>query len=198
MELDELKQTWKQTPIQKTINTDIMELIQHKSYGPLAAIKRSFRKDMMIMMIMPFILILTNLNDLNTVFSSIMFWSYVVFCAGIIGFVYYNYQLVRKMEGMDGMVKSNLRQQLDILETRLRWNIIGLRIAMIYFILLTEIVPYFQHYRMLDLWHSFPSIARYGTYAGLLILQYYVSRQVCNRKYGQHIEYLKKLVNDMQ
>jgi hypothetical protein len=40
MELDDLKNSWKKTELKTNKNVDIMELIQHKSYGPVAALKR--------------------------------------------------------------------------------------------------------------------------------------------------------------
>src|SRR5450432_3076624 len=105
MELDDLKQTWKHLPIKNNINTDIMELIQHKSHGPVAAMKRVFKKQITVMAILPLVLIATNLNDVRIVFTSVMFWCYVAFCIGIIVFAYYNYRIVTKMENMDGMVR---------------------------------------------------------------------------------------------
>src|SRR5258706_3695349 len=198
MELDDLKQTWKQSETKKNINTDIMKLVQHKSYGPIAALKREFRKQIMLMMILPVMLLLTNADDISRVLTSVMFWSYVAFCSGIVVFAYYNYRIVSKMEVMDGMVKSNLEQQVNILETRLKWKIIGLRIALLYFILLTETVPYFQHYRMLDKWHSLSPFIRFGSYAALLMTQYFLSAKIIRRKFGRHLNYLKDLVQEMQ
>jgi hypothetical protein len=198
MELDDLKENWKQTQIKKITNEKIMDLIQHKSYGPVAALKRTFKKEIRLMILLPLILILPNVDDINHVLTSVMFWSYVAFCIAVITLAYSNYQTVRKMEGMDGMVKSNLQQQIEILETRLRWNIIGVRIAFLFFILLTEVVPYFQHYRMLDKWHSLSPFIRFGTYAALLVLQYFTSRAVTERKYGSHLRYLKDLTKEME
>ena len=123
MELDELKNTWQQTPPQKNINTDIMEIIQHKSYGPLAALKKTFRKQMVLMFLIPFLLLLTNLQDIQGVLTSILFWSYVAFCIYIIVFAYYNYRLVSKMEKKDAMVKTTLEQQIHLLEKRANWQI---------------------------------------------------------------------------
>ena len=197
MELDDLKQTWKQSEV-KNLNTDIMKLIQHKSYGPIAALKREFRKQIIVMMILPVMLILTNADDISRVLTSVMFWSYVAFCLGIIVFAWYNYRIVKKMEVMDGMVKSNIEQQVNILETRLKWKVIALRIVLLYFILLTEIVPYFQHYRMLDKWHSLSPVIRFGSYAALLLLQYFLSAKVIRRKFGTHLNYLKDLMREMQ
>src|SRR5437868_15056136 len=169
MELDDLKQAWKQTDKQKPLNKNIMEMIQHKSYGPVAALKKSYKKQMTVMFIIPLLLLLTNLDDVNKALTSVMFWSYVAFCIAVIIFAFYNYKIASKMQQMDGIVKSNLEQQILLLEKRLKWKIIGLRIALVFFILLTEIIPYFQHYRILYKWHSLPVIIRYGFYAALLI-----------------------------
>ena len=198
MELDDLKQSWKDEKITPQINTDIMELIQHKSYGPLAAMKRNFRKEILLMALLPFILALTNADDISKVYTSFMFWSYVAFCISMIIRSYYNYRMVERMENMQGAVVSNLERQLNLLETRLKWNIISLRFVMLYFIIVTEVLPYFQDFRMLRHWHSLPWYARYGTYAGLLLLQFVVSRKVLQRKYGNHIDYLKKLLGEMK
>src|SRR5258705_3896421 len=105
MELEDLKKTWKQTEISTNKNIDIMELIHNKNYGPLAALKRAFLKEIRMMAIIPLILLLTNLDNIGGVLRSVMFWSYVAFCIGVVAFASYNYRLVAKMEGMDGMVK---------------------------------------------------------------------------------------------
>jgi Ca2+/Na+ antiporter len=113
MELDELKQLWDQTPLTHRENKDLMELIQHKSYGPVAALKKVYKKQIIMMLVLPLVLLLTNLRDINIVLTSVMFWSYVAFCIAMIVFAWYNYRLVRKMEGMDGVVKTNLEQQIE-------------------------------------------------------------------------------------
>jgi hypothetical protein len=199
MELDDLKQAWKQTEIKQTpINKNIMEMIQHKSYGPVAALKKSYKKQMLVMSLLPILLLLTNINDISKVLTSIMFWSYIAFCIAVIIFAFYNYRITEKMQNMDGMVKANLEQQILLLEKRLRWKIAGLRIALLFFITLTEVLPVFQHYRMLDEWHSIPLLVRYGFYAALLVLQYYLSPKVLERKFGRHLTYLKNLAKEME
>jgi hypothetical protein len=198
MELDDLKQTWKQADPKENINLNIMELIQNKSYGPVAELKKGFKKRIMLMLIVPFVLLLTNVSDINKTVNSVMFWSYVAFCVGNVVFSWLNYRIVARMEGMDRMLRTNLEEQVNILETRLKWNIIGVRIALLFFIALTEIVPYFQHYSMLDKWHSLNPLIRYGTYTLLLSLQYFMSRKIFERKFGRHLCYLKGLVKEMQ
>jgi hypothetical protein len=198
MELDELKQTWQQATIEKPSNTDIMELIHQKSYGPVAALKRVFRKQMAMMSIIPLLLILTNMNDVYAVFTSILFWSYVAFCIGIILFAAYNYRIAGKMEEMHGEVKQNLEQQVSLLEKRMHWELVGLRCVLIFFVILLETVPYVQHYRMLDKWHSLSPFIRFALYAGLATVQYFTNRKLSYQKVGRHLAYLKGLVSEMR
>ena len=198
MELDDLKQAWKETSINTSKNKNIMDLIKHKSYGPIAALKREFRKQIVLMLVLPVFLLSTTIDDISQITTNILFWSYVAFCLGMVVFAAANYRIVEKMGTMDDMVRSHLQQQLDLLETRLKWKVIGLRITLLFFIVLLEVVPYFQHYRMLDKWHSLSPVIRFGTYAGFLILQYFLSRAVSERKFGSHIRYLKSLMNEMQ
>jgi len=198
MELDDLKQTWKQANIQKDKNTDIMDLMKHKSYGPIAALKREFRKQIIVMALLPLFLLFTTIDDLSQIFSNVLFWSYVAFCLGMVVFASANYRIVDKMGRMDRMVRLNLEQQIDLLEKRLKWKIVALRITLLFFIALLEIVPFFQHYRMLDKWHSLSPVIRFASYAALLVLQYFLSRIVSERKFGAHVKYLKALMNEMQ
>jgi hypothetical protein len=198
MDLDELKNTWQQMPPQKNINTDIMEILQHKSYGPLAALKKTFRKQMVAMFLIPFLLLLTNAQDIQGVLTSILFWSYVAFCIYIIVFAYYNYRIVSKMEEKDAMVKTTLEQQIHLLEKRANWQVASTRVVLLFFIMLVEVVPYLQHYRMLDKWHALPVPVRIGAYAFLLLLQYLLNKTIKQRKIGRHLDYLKELLRQMQ
>lgn len=198
MELDELKKTWNHIQPLNPHNQNIMDIIQHKNQGPTAALKKSFRRQIVVLSIMPALLILTNINHVETTLTSIFFISYVVFCIGVILYSVYNYRLVRNMENADGAVRSNLEYQIDQLETRLRLNNTGLRIVLVYFILLCEVVPFFQHFSMLDLWHSFHPVIRFLTYGLLIVAQYYMSKKVSYEKFGKHLEYLKNLVKDLQ
>ena len=198
MELDDLKQTWQQSQSAKPLNTNIMELIQHKSYGPLAALKKTFIRHILFMIIWPAYIIIDNIDDLHYAFNNVLFWVYIAFSLGIIVFTYYNYRIVSKMESMDNLVKANVEQQVDLLQTRMKWKKTGLTIATLFFIALVEIIPYFQHYRMLDKWHAVAPVIRFLSYAAFMIFQYFVSTWLNERRYGRHLRYLKELANEMQ
>ena len=172
-------------------------MIRHKSYGPVAELKRSYRKQILVMSLLPVLLLLTNMDDIQKPLNSILFWSYVALCIGMAVFSVYDYRIVEKMQAMDKMIKQNLQQQITILETRLRWKIISLRIALLFLIALTEVVPYFQHYRMLDKWHSLPLLVRLSCYAAFIALQYFLSPAILKRKFGRHLEYLKELAKEL-
>ena len=150
------------------------------------------------MAVLPIMLILTNLNNPQAVFTSILFWSYVAFCCATVTFAGYNYRIVRKMETMTERVRANIEQQVTLLEKRKRMELIGLRIMLLIFIALTEIVPYIQHYRMLDYWHSLPLSLRVSSYATLVLVQYFINRRLSEQRVGRHIVYLKRLVKEMR
>ncbi len=199
MELDELKSHWKQTDkIQKHTNQNIMELIQNKSHGPIAELKRSFKKQIIGMTVLTIAIIAANFEHIDKTFSSALFWFYLLFCISVITFARLNYALVEKMEGMDGKVKSNLEQQTVILETRIRQKLMGIHTAFLLFIILLEVLPYFQHFRMLDKWHSLSPFIRFGAYAALFLYQYFVTRMGSRRGSEQHLAKLKELVKQMQ
>ena len=198
MELDELKQTWKETTIKKNKNTDIMDLMKHKSYGPIAALKKAYRRQIVLMSLLPFILLLGQIDDLSKPLTSVLFWTYVAFCVAMVIFASYNYRIVSNIEGMDAMVKDNLEQQVNLLDTRMKNMLTGQKVVMLLLIALTEIMPYFQHYRMLDKWHSLNPMIRYGAYGLLLVFQYFVGKWKFKTKFGEHINYLKNLVKEMQ
>ena len=73
-----------------------------------------------------------------------------------------------------------------------------MRVVLLFFIVLVEVVPYLQHYRMLDKWHSLPAAVRIGAYALLLLLQYFINKKVKQHKVGRHLDYLKELLTQMQ
>jgi hypothetical protein len=197
MELDDLKQTWKKKTNQKPYNKSIMEMIQHKSYGPIAALKRSYRKQILLMLLMPFFLLAMSGDDMTKPLSSVMYWTYVAFCIGLAAFYINNYIIANRMQRMDGILKENLEQQITLLETTMKWKIIGLRVVLLFFIVLVEVLPYFQHFRMLNKWHSLPVYARYGFYAALLIAQYFLNPMFLRYKFGRHLEELKGMVKEL-
>lgn len=197
MELDDLKQTWKENNIKKTVNKNIMEMIQNKSYGPVAKLKRSYIKQILVMGLMPLYFLIISIDDISQPLTSVLYWCYTAFCLLVMAFAFYNYRIADKMQDMNGMVKMTLEQQIFLLEKRMNWKIIGLRIALLFFVVLVEVLPYFQHLRMLDKWHSLSPFIRFGSYALLFIMQYFLTPRILHHKFGRHLTYLKELAKEM-
>ena len=199
MELDDLKQTWKLTSnIKQPLKKDIMEFIQQPQYGPVAALKKEFRKQITLLILAMAFIIMTTIKEIADLRNNFLFWSYMGFLVVAIIFHFINYRIARQMEIMNGDVKSNLQKHIDILETRLRWKRIVLPLVTLFFIVLVEILPGYQHFRMLDKWHALPVMTRIGSYAGLLVLQFFANRWVTWKKFGSHLEYLKKLLKEIE
>ncbi len=196
MELDDFKQHWQRAG--KVKNNDIKMIMQNKRTGPLAELKRSFKRQIIAMIMVVIFILATNLQHIEKTLSSALFWFYVLFCLCVCIFARINYNLVKRMEVMDGMVKTNLEQQILLLQRRLKQNLIGIRVALLLFIVLTEVLPYFQYFRMLHTWNSLSPFIRFGAYAALFLFQYFISRRVSQQKFGKHIAHLKELVKQME
>jgi hypothetical protein len=197
MELDDLKKAWKQENSKQTKTPDIMELIHQKSKGPIASLKNSFRKQMMFVTGMMSIVIATQAGNLDSISSNLLFWTFIGFCLAMIITFYINYRQTGKMASMDDKVKNNLIQYVDMMEQRLKWQNIGARIVILILIFLLEIIPHYQHVRMLDTWHSLSPLIRFSSYAAYLFFQYFISRSVTQRKFGKHLDHLKNLLREV-
>lgn len=164
----------------------------------MAALKKAYQKQMMAMTLVAVFIVVTNLQHIDKTLTSALFWFYMLFGVGVVLFARRSYQLVEQMEGMDGAVKANLEKQIALLETRQRQNLIGIRVALLFFILLVEILPYFQYFHMLYTWTHLPLLTRLWAYLALFLFQYFISYRVSRRRFGQHIDRLKDLVQKMQ
>lgn len=197
MELDNLKQTWKESEkLQKPANQNILELIQHKSNGPVAALKKGFRRQMILIPVV--VAIIINNFRYHQIWNDVVFWCYLVFCTALCLFFYFNYRIAGKMESKDGVIKANLEQQVAILQKRMKWHPVGVRIVLLFFIILIEVITRFANEPMIEKWHTVPLVIRLLVYAALFIFQYYGSRFKSQRKYGRHLSYLKELLQEMQ
>lgn len=198
MELDELKNQWKQANQTQSLNNqNLIKVIQNRKVGPIAELKRSFKKQMIAMTVVTIAILATKFRNIDKIVASPLFWFYLLFCAAVVVSSRISYNVVLKMEEMDGDIKSNLQQQICILESKLKQKVIGIRIALLFFIALTEVLPYFETVRMLHTWHSLSPFIRFGSYAGLFLFQYLLSRRTTRRRFGQHIANLKELVKQM-
>ena len=198
MELDDLKNAWKQENNKQIKTPDIMELIHHKSKGPIASLKNAFRKQMIVVTALMSVVIATQAGNVDSISSNLLFWTFIGFSLSMILAFYYNYRYTGKMENMDEKVKDNLEHHITMLEQRLKWQNIFARIVILLFIVLLEVIPLYQNVRMLNTWHALSPIIRFGSYAAYLVLQYFLSRAVTQKKFGKHLDHLKTLLKEVR
>ena len=175
-----------------------MELIHQKSKGPIASLKAAFRKQMLAVTALMSAIIVTQARNVDSVSSHLLFWTYIGFCLAMIGALYFHYRLTRKMESMDEKVKTNLEQHITLLEQRLKWQSIGARMIILFFILLLEVIPLYEHVRMLATWHTLSPVIRFSSYAAYLVFQYFLSRAISQKKFGQHLDHLKIVLKEVK
>ena len=198
MELDDLRQPWLESAKNiKPLNTNVMEIIQNKSYGPAAQLKRNFRK-MIIIIPMVVTMLIVTLSKKHDIFSDVLFWFYIVFISSMMLFFYYNYRLINKMQCMDCLVKSNLEKQVKTLENGFKWRMVIIRVAFIIFIVLLEVLMYYHQEPALAKWYAQPVTIRMSAYAILITAWYFITKLIFRTRYGKHIQNLKNLVQQME
>ena len=195
MELDQLKQQWQKASAQDTPpHRDVRHILRQAGKGPLASLKRNFRKQI-ILLVLVFFIIANQFRD-RGLFNNLFVQFYLVFCLSLCIFFYYNYRMVKRLEKTDHPLIDHLINQVTLLEKRMRWHRMFTRIAVIVLILLVEIIPLFHNDRMLQKWHAVAPLIRIAVYAGFILLHYYVGKKLAGRRYGQHLQRLKNLLTD--
>jgi hypothetical protein len=197
MELDELKQTWKQASAKQHQSQNIMEMIRKKSSGPVAALKHSFKKQVQLVLVLMIAIALSNARNLDNAAANILFWTYIAFCLCLMTFFYFNYRRTTALENMDGDLKTYIENYVTNMERRINAQYVAVRFVGLFFVLLLEILPYFSHSRMLDKWHALSPVIRLSLYAAFFILQYVAGNRFRQRKFGTHLFRLRQLLKDL-
>jgi len=197
MELDDLKKSWKESTENIPPANNIMELIHNKSNGPLAILKKRFRKRLILLPLMVAFVII-NLSRHHAIFSDALFWCFIAFCIMMCGYFLFSYRLMHHFKYMETEVKANLERQVKTLEKIYRVRLIIIRAFSVLYIVLLEVLLYYNQEPSLVKWYAQPLFIRLSGYAAVLVILFFVSKYVLNHKYGRHIKYLKELVGQMQ
>jgi hypothetical protein len=195
MDIDELKQRWQQADTNESVpGNSLRSFLRRPDRGPVAALKRNFRRQIIVLLIV-FALFLHELRE-RQIFHNVFFYWYLVCGLCLCIFFYVNLRLVKRLEKTDEALTAHIKIQVATLEKRMRWYRTFTRVAIVSLIILLEILPFYSGERMLQKWHAVEPVIRIAVYAGLLLFQYYVGRLIARRRYGKHLERLKKILND--
>lgn len=198
MELDDLKQKWTTSNEKiKLPDRDILDMIQNDSQGPVAKLKRRFRKGMVLL---PAIAIITatRLAQKHGFIYEVFTWYFITFCLLITLYFYLNYRVVSQIQTVEGDVKTNLKRQVLLLQTGLKWRLLITRGLMILFIILLEFLMQLKQDNGFEGWHHQPIFLRLLVYAGTFSGFYLLTKFATNLRYKKHIRHLESLTEQMQ
>lgn len=198
MELDNLKQTWQESSnISKPLKNNTMDLIQNKSYGPLASLISKFKTQLLAIPL--FIgLVIYQLSTKPQLFHSPSIW--VLYSIGLMLSIYfvYNYLLASKLQNPSDAVKHNMEVQLKRLETGFKWFHI---VASIFYVLIPvalELALYFNIEKDFQEWGQVSIYIRVLTYIAGFVFMILLSKRWFKKEYGEHLQNLKRLIEQMQ
>lgn len=195
MELDQLKENWNRESAEdmELVNKNIMELIQHKSYSPVAILKRKFSIQLLIFPMLVGIVFykFTKNPELITDFT---FWFFILFCFAFACFFWFNYSIVNRLQNSHDNVKAAIVNDITILEKGFKKYFIVSRIIFVLFIIILEVLIYNHKLPDFENWYSYALPVRILGYILVLIFQYFLAKFSFQKQYGQHISFLKNLL----
>ncbi len=198
MELDNLKQAWKEQAIQppETGEEQILSMLRKKSQSPIARIKRNLRWELIAVLVLYVSTIVYYLSANHGRYREL---ALLLFIVGAV-FIFYYYQknkLLNQMECVACEVRSNLLRQVTTLEKYIRFYFMaGVIITPICYFITGIIVASKARFSMTKnpnflLWFI-------GTGIVLTIVLYFVNLWYVNRLYGQHVKKLKSLLKETE
>lgn len=196
MELDDLKKSWQQSNEKVTLpDKDIRELIRNKTTGPVAQLKRRFRRGMLlIVFIAAYIVIESNGYSGSKQFLQGYLLS---FCAFILVYFYFNYRLLSQMQATEESVKTNLQRQVRLLKNGLKWRLLVTRTMVALYAVMLEVMMHL-HPGNFPKWQAQSLGVRLAVYLGVFVLIFAISRWGTDLRYKKHIRYLEELAGQLQ
>lgn len=195
MELEHLKETWDIESAGKLelVNNNIMEIIQHKSYSPVATLKRKFRLQLLIFPVL-FGIVFYKFIKNPVLLTDFTFWFFILFCFSFASFFWLNYSIVNRLQNSGVSVKAAIIKDITILEKGFKKYFIISRIVFVLFIIILEILMYNHKLPDFETWFSYSLPVRILGYILVLIIQYFLAKISFGKQFGQHISFLKGLL----
>ena len=216
MELDSLKDIWKnlgEEDLQPGREVPILSMLQKRSQSTIARLKRNLNRELIA------VLIIYSLTIGYIVMYQGLYSELAVLLALVGGaFLFYYYRkskLLKQMQCVACEVKSNLKQQLVTLEKYVRFYFVAGTILtpLAYFaagiiILYNESTPSLKGIPLEDSVANMPITTTVTNHrffilfvsmgAVLTVGSYFLNRWLIGKLYGQHIQKLKDLLQQME
>ena len=195
MELDSLKQAWKDQRVKGLPEQeDLQAMLQKKSQSPIARMKRNLFWELVTVVVLYAITILYYLTSNKGQYWDIALMMFVIAALFVVYYIFKN-RLLTRMSCVSCEVRSNLQRQVGTLEKYVRF----------YFIVGTALTPlgYFTAgYFVVK--HS-PGLLTGSNLLtifiiigiALTVVVYFANIWYTNKLYGRHIKNLKALLKQM-
>jgi drug/metabolite transporter (DMT)-like permease len=196
MELDDLKAGWKRSVgnIQKP-SADIKSLLTSKGTGLVSELRDRFRRGMIIVPIV-IAIALSRLPHHHGFVFYLCFAFLLVFGLSMVGYFYFNYRLLGRVQAMDASVKENLQKEVRALEKGVRLRLVFMRGMALLFILMIEGLIHFGE--ELSEWNAEPFTVRLMLYVVAFAAFYLLTHLAVKHRYSRKISHLKELVNELE
>lgn len=205
MELDQLKEMWGDVGAKQsnTSEEELQILLRKKSKSPIAKMKRN----LLVELVAVLVLYIFTIAYYFTQYSGGMQWNaWLLLFIGVLFLFYYQrkHKLLNSMECVSCEVKSNLKTQLIILEKYVRFYLLAGTALFPFAMIATGLIVFFYS----------PDIAKDITdpsgkfvwiFTAVLVLcsavltvpMYFLNKWYVRKLYGQHVERLKIIVEEM-
>jgi len=208
MELDSLKYIWQRleaTPAREASREQILALMQKRSAGPLAKMRRNLFGECILMVITYTPAILLYFLEFRGRLSGIG-WLFILILLLFLGYFYRKNRLLREMQCMGCRVRSNLEKQIRTLTKYTRFYIMtGTLIIPVMTVLSYAIIRWkfppapgaALFYRLSGTpWWQNP-LFWIAPLAVITVGIYYANAWYVGKLYGRHIKKLQELLQEM-
>jgi membrane protein insertase Oxa1/YidC/SpoIIIJ len=206
MELEQLKEMWNSADKQQTDSSaeELQALLRKKSQSPIAKMKRNLLIELVVVLVLYTLIIVYYFLNYS---GGMLALPVLLFVIGLVYVFYYigKNKLLKKMECNSCEVKANLSMQVKTLEKYVRFYLVaGTAIFPITMVVASFIILFYSPQSQ-----QYPSALQSKQFivmfVGILIAAtalftipvYYINKWYVRKLYGQHIERLKSIVDEM-
>lgn len=206
MELEQLKEMWNSADKQQTDSSaeELQALLRKKSQSPIAKMKRNLLIELVVVLVLYTLIIVYYFLNFS---GGMLALPVLLFVIGLVYVFYYigKNKLLKKMECNSCEVKANLSMQVKTLEKYVRFYLVaGTAIFPITMVVASCIILFYSPQSQ-----QYPSALQSKQFivmfVGILIAAtalftipvYYINKWYVRKLYGQHIERLKSIVDEM-
>lgn len=206
MELEQLKEMWNSADKQQTDSSaeELQALLRKKSQSPIAKMRRNLLIELVVVLVLYTLIIVYYFLNFS---GGMLALPVLLFVIGLVYVFYYigKNKLLKKMECNSCEVKANLSMQVKTLEKYVRFYLVaGTAIFPLTMVVASCIILFYSPQSQ-----QYPSALQSKQFivmfVGILIAAtalftipvYYINKWYVRKLYGQHIERLKSIVDEM-